>query len=113
MPTSCTMYAITFRGEIKPGSSPIHARMPSKMRFTSTVSWVADDRSTKELHLTHKFALEWSEVIMEDMQKASPGQGGMKWEDLLEMRSANPNLLVPEKLWEKLIEEMVKNLPVH
>ena len=51
--------------------------------------------------------------MMKDMFKAFRGVGGMKWEDLIEMRAANPNLLMRKKVWDKMIEEMVKKLPIY
>ena len=70
------------------------------MRLTTTVSWVADDRSTKQLHLTPKFALEWSKAIQKVHYIASLSLGKMQWEEMIEMRASNPNMFMNEKLWD-------------
>ena len=39
-------------------------------------------------------------AIQKDHYIASPSLGKMQWEEMIEMRASNPNLLMNKKLWD-------------
>ena len=68
--------------------------MPVKLRLPEKVNWLSPERSDADQRLTAKFLLNWSFVMLKDLQAHGRGSTNTK-DQLLKIRALHSGALKP------------------